>query len=329
MTTQSLTSKRLEFDDDGQAIEYYFDQGWTDGLPVVPPTAQRVEEFLEHAGRPASEIVCTEPTKGRVITAEKVAINAVMAGCLPQFFPVVLAVVEAMSEPKFSLHAVSVSTAGTGVLTIVNGPIAKQLGLNSGVNLFGPGNRGNATIGRAVRLVLMNATGAVPGVLDKSTLGHAGKYTWCIAEAEDISPWEPLHVERGFSAEQSAVSIFAGLSPIQASGGSSFHPEPPLDGAANALLATGMDQMELVVVLAPELVGFFKAEGWSKAQVKQRLFEVSQRTVNGDVRSAGKGPDSFTVVVAGGSAGATLDIIPLWGAGSNSQSVTKEIRVPS
>ena len=217
MSTQPLTSNRLEFDDAVEVVEYYFDQGWTDGLPVVPPTVDRVAEFLDAAGRSASDIVGTEPTKGRVITAEKMAINAVMAGCRPEYFPVVVAAIEAMSEPQFNLHAISVSTMGAAVMTVVSGPIARELSLNSGVNVFGPGNRANATIGRAVRLVMMNVTGAEPGELDKATLGHAGKYTWCIAEAEEASPWEPLHVERGFDHDQSAVSVFAGLSPFQTS----------------------------------------------------------------------------------------------------------------
>ena len=217
MSNLPLTSNRYAFDDATEAIEYYLRQGWTDGLPIVPPTPQRVSQFLEYTGLSPSEIVGAEPVKGRVITAEKVAINAVMAGCLPEHLPVVIAAVEAMSETPFNFHGVSVSTAGTVVLTVVSGPIAKELAVNSGVSVFGPGHRANATIGRAVRLIISNVTGAVPGVLDKSTLGHAGKYTWCIAEAEDESLWEPLHVERGFSASQSAVTVFAGLSPIQAS----------------------------------------------------------------------------------------------------------------
>ena len=327
MSTQPLTSNRLEFDDVIEAIEHYFSQGWTDGLPVVPPTVDKVGRFLEVTGRSPSEILGTEPTKGRVITAEKVAINAVMAGCLPEYFPVVLAAVEAMCEPEFNLHAVSVSTMGAAVLTVVNGPIARELDMNSGVSVFGPGNRANATIGRAIRLVLTNVTGAVPGVLDKAALGHAGKYTWCIAEAEDVSPWEPLHVERGLRADQSGVSIFAGLSPTQASGGGD-RPESILSSLKDALFVTGSDHSEILVVLSGELVGHIRSAGWSKMQVKEYLFEATQSKAGAqadDRISVAQSPESFTVIVAGGMAGGAAQIIPLWGGGTNSRSVTREV----
>ena len=191
--------------------------GWTDGLPVVPPTAEKIGAFLDVVGRSPSAILGTEPVRGRVVTVEKVAINAVMAGCRPEYFPVALAAIEAMLEPEHNLHAVTVSTMGAAPLLVVNGPVVKEIGLNSGVSVFGPGHRANATIGRAIRLTIMNATGAVPGDLDQSSLGHAGKYTWCIAEDEETSPWQPLHVDRGYASSQSAVTVFPGLSPIQVS----------------------------------------------------------------------------------------------------------------
>ena len=342
MTTHSLTSKLLDFEDADEAVEFYLNQGWTDGLPVVPPTVERVGRSLEDAGRSPSEIIGTEPTKGRVVTAEKVAINSVMAGCLPEHLPVVLSAVEALCEPSFNLHAITVSTAGAAVLVVVNGPVASKLGLNSGVSVFGPGNRANATIGRAVRLVIANVTGAAPGVLDKATLGHPGKYTWCIAEAEDISPWEPLHVERGLTAGQGAVTIFAGLSPIQMANGGSDRPEDILDSFTDAMFAAGPQQGETVVVLAPEHVGHFRAAGWSKRQVKEYLFQRAQRPVSEWAKvgamaapespdadtsvAVAQSPDSITVVVAGGLAGGFSDVIPLWGGGSNSRSVTRPVR---
>ena len=346
MATQPLTSNRFEFDDASEAVEFYFRQGWTDGLPVVPPTAESVQRFLDYAGRSPSDIVGTEPIKGRVITAEKVAINAVMAGCLPEYFPVVLAAIEAMSEPQFNLHAITVSTMGAAVLVVVNGPIAGELGLNSGVSVFGPGHRANATIGRAIRLVVSNVTGAVSGELDKATLGHAGKYTWCIAESEEVSPWEPLHVERGLSRDKSAVSVFAGLSPIQVSNHEAHRPEPILTSFTDAMFAAGPEQGEILVVLCPEHIGYMKSAGWSKAQVKRFLYEVAQRKISDwdrataapggpspedaeTLRGVAQGPDSVTVIVAGGAAGAFSAIIPLWGGGSNSRSVTKEILIPS
>ena len=345
MTNQRLTSDRLGFDDAGEAIEFYFRQGWTDGLPVVPPTVERVTQFLDHAGRSPSEILGTEPTRGRVITAEKVAINAVMAGCLPEHLPVVMAAVEAMCEPQFNLHAITASTMGSAVLMVVNGPIVRDLGLNSGVSVFGPGHRANATIGRAVRLVISNVTGAVSGELDKATLGHAGKYTMCIAEAEDVSPWEPLHVERGLTADKSAVTIFAALSPTQARNHEANEPEGILASFADAMFAAGPSQGEVVLVLCPEHIGHMRSAGWSKTQVKESLFKITQRKVSewarlgpipGDLAAAdtealrpvAQSPDSITVIVAGGAAGAFSDIIPLWGGGSNSRSVTWSIRTP-
>ena len=342
MSMQPLTSNRLEFDEATEVMEYYFERGWTDGLPIVPPTVGRVRQFLDYAGRSPSEIVGAEPTKGRVITVEKVAINAVMAGCLPEYFPVVLAAIEAMSEPRFNLHAMTVSTMGAAVLMLVNGPIARAIGLNSGVSVFGPGHRANATIGRAIRLAVINVTGSVSGVLDKATLGHAGKYTWCVAEAEDVSPWEPLHVERGLSADQSAVTVFAGLSPTQVTNHLGHDPENILTSFGDALFTVGPGQGEIVVVLCPEHIGYLRSFGWSKRQVKEFLYERSQRKVSEWVRAGGmsdggdaeadslaavgRSADSFTVVVAGGPAGAFSAIIPLWGGGSNSQSVTRAIR---
>src|SRR5579884_2879843 len=213
MTAGAITSARHELDDALQAIEFYFEKGWTDGLPVVPPTEARVREFLDRAGRAPDEIIGRLDARRRVVSAEKVAINAVMAGCLPEYTPVVMAAIAAMSENAFGLHGISASTGGAAVLVIVHGPIVADLGVNSGVNLFGPGNRANATIGRAVRLVLMNCFGAQPGLLDKATIGHPGKYAYCIAEDEAGSPWEPLHVARGLRPDQSAVTVFAAEGP--------------------------------------------------------------------------------------------------------------------
>ena len=341
MATQPLTSDRLEFDDESEAIEYYFEQGWTDGLPVVPPTADKVRKFLEWSDLAPSEILGTEPTKGRVITAEKVAINCVMAGCKPEYFPVVLAAVDAICEPQFNLHAITVSTMGAAVLMVVNGPISGELGINSGVSVFGPGHRANATIGRALRLVISNVTGAVSGVLDKATLGHAGKYTWCIAEAEDVSPWRPLHVERGVSLDEGAVTVFAGLSPTQVDFHASTDPEAILTRFSDAMFATGHGKGEIVIVLCPEHVGHLKAARWTKKQIREFLFEATHRKASEWVRMGAMqegevdgddsipvalSPENITIVVAGGAAGAFSAVVPLWGGGSNSRSVTKKIK---
>ena len=165
------------------------------------------------------------------VTAEKVAINAVMAGCKAEYMPVIAAAVEALGDPLYGYHGPATSTGGSAVFMVVNGPIAKKLDINSGDNLFGPGWRANATIGRAVRLVMRNVIGTMPGELDRSSLGHGGKYTYCIAENETDSPWPPFHTTRGFSKDQSAVTIFAALAPHQYSNGLSAKPEGMLDTA--------------------------------------------------------------------------------------------------
>ena len=324
MATPPLTSKRLTFGDEAALFDSFMERGWTDGLPVVPPTEARVRGALEAGGRSPSDILGTEPVRGRVITAEKVAVNAVMAGCLPEYFPVVAATLEAMCEPRFNLHAVTVSTMGAAVLTVVNGPAAREIGLGSGVSLFGPGNRANATIGRAIRLVVMNVTGARPGELDKATMGHAGKYTWCMAECEETSPWEPLHVERGFGEDESTVTVFPGLSPIPVTSGAE-DPEAILQGFEDAMFAAGAGQDELVVVLSPELLGHLRRAEWSKRMVQEALFEVGTRKRGGSVERSVTGPDAVRVLTAGGAAGGFAAVVPLWGAGSNSQSVTRRI----
>ena len=345
MSSAYLTSHRHEVNDFLEANELYHERGWSDGLPIIPPTEDLVLRFLEASDRDPSDVLGVEPVRGRVLTVEKAAINAVMAGCKPEYFPVVVAAAEAICEDQFNLHAITASTMGAAILIVVNGPVVRQIGLNSGINVFGPGRRANATIGRALRLIAINVIGAIPGELDKATFGHAGKYSWCIAEAEEESPWEPLHVERGLSAGDSAVSVFAGLSPWQATNHVGHTPEAILTTVADVLKSVGPDQGEVLLIMSPEHVGHIRAARWSKRQVKEYLAEKAQRTV-GDWAEAGRleskhtfedqdrllgvcrNPDSATIVVAGGAAGAFVDIIPLWGSGTNSMPVTRAIEIP-
>ena len=210
-----LTSQRYEVKDMAEAIELYYAKGWTDGLPVVPPTENSIWGMLESAGlEPEAEITFIENRQVSV-TAEKVAINTVMAGCKPEYMPVVVAAVEALGDPRFGYHGPATSTGGSAIFMVVNGPIARELNINCGDNLFGPGWRANAAIGRAIRLIMRNVIGTLPGLLDRSSLGHGGKYSYCIAENEVDSPWPPLHVERGLRPEQNAVTIFAAMAPHQ------------------------------------------------------------------------------------------------------------------
>ena len=205
--TSPLTSTRHPVADPGEAMEVCFAKGWTDGLPVVPATPDRVEAMLLAAGLDPAHEVAHIADRAVSVTAEKVAINAVMAGCRPEYMPVVVAAIEAIGDPRWGYHGPGTSTAGAGVLIVVNGPIAHALDINAGDNLFGPGWRANLTIGRAVRLVMRNVCGSRPGTLDRGTLGHPGKLSYVIAENEAESPWLPLHVERGLRADQSAVTV--------------------------------------------------------------------------------------------------------------------------
>src|SRR3989441_6597759 len=190
-------------------MEFCFEQGGTDGLRVVPPTEARARAMLEAADLDPKQQAAYTEHRAAPVPAEKVAINAVRAGCKLEYLPVVLAAIEGIGDPKWSYHGPGTSTAGAGVLLVVNGPIARALDINAGDNLFGPGWRANATIGRAVRLVMRNVCGSRPGTLDRGTLGHPGKLSYVIAENEAESPWTPLHVERGFRPEQSTVTVMA------------------------------------------------------------------------------------------------------------------------
>ena len=335
------------------AVEALYELGWTDGLPVLPPTSEKVTEFLDAAGRDGSEIVGELPERRRQITAEKVAANAVMAGCKPEYMPVVLAAAEAMLAPEFNLVGPSSSMGGAATLVIVNGPIVQELGINSRNNLFGPGNRANSTIGRAMRLILMNACAAIPGLYDRSVIGHPGKFSYCIAEAETETHWTPLHVERGFSPDQSAVTLFASESPRQVR--SVGRPEAILYAIADVASslgtslstsgsvgdpAAGIRQGETVVTIAGNS-GLWK--DWSKADVKAYLHAHIHRSVAdfkraqvfpGDVEPGDEehmvpltaDPEDILVVFAGGEESNMSSVIPSWGPKVGSTAVTREVR---
>ena len=288
----------VQWDSALEAIERCYELGWTDGLPVVPPTEARVAEFIERsaAGR-SGEVVGELPERRREITVGKVAANAVMAGCLPEYMPVVLTATEAMLDPVFNLVGPSSSMGGSAILTIVNGPVVRELNINARNNLFGPGNRANATIGRAIRLILMNACAAIPGVFDRSVIGHPGKYTYCIAEAEAETHWTPLHVERGFQPDQSTVTVFAGESPRQVR--SVGRPEPILLAIADTAASlgtnmstsgsvgetgTGVRQGQIVVTIAGNS-GLW--QDWTKGQVRD--FHIPARPSLRRRTEAGRG----------------------------------------
>ena len=268
----------VRIDDDQEAVDHYFEeQGWSDGLPVVAPTAERVERMLSWTDRsPADELGLMPPRHG-VATVEVLAINAVMAGCRPEYFPVVLTAVEAVLEPAFNLFAVQSTTHPCSPVLIVNGPVAAELGINGRYGCFGPGVRANATIGRALRLILGNVGGAAPGVLDRSTQGQPSKYSFCVAENEAESPWEPLHVERGFPAWASTVTVVGCENPHNINDHISSTGAGILATLAGAMGDMGSNNAYLygdpVLALGPEHAAILAADGHDKASIRRHVFD--------------------------------------------------------
>ncbi|MFI5399597.1 MAG: hypothetical protein ACHQZQ_00920 [SAR324 cluster bacterium] len=332
-------------------IEAYYAKGWTDGLPVIPPTEDSVGDMLAAGGFRGPETIGEIPDRNAKVTAEKVAINAVLAGCRPEYMPVVAAAVKGLCHPDYHYHSPATSTGGSCVVLIVNGPIGPKLDINCRDNIFGPGWRANATIGRAIRLVMMNALNTRPGPsgLDRSTLGNPGKYTCCFAENEAESPWEPLHVERGFKRADSAVTVFAAEAHIQVYNQLSSDPEglclTMADAMANAGTTGIIGQAQQAIVWAGEHTEIFRRAGWTRAQVKQALFDSARRTHEelkrkgrmpgplepGDGtrwRHTVRTPDDLIVVHAGGKAGSFSACLPGWGNKQASRSVTIPIAMP-
>jgi len=279
--------------DPWSAIEQCYERGWTDGLPVVPPTEALVDTMLGAGPWKADHVLLHEPVRDRAVTAEKAAINAVMAGCRPEYFPVVGAALEAIGDPEFMLHGPATSTGGSALMVIVNGPIAASLGLNAKANLFGPGTRANATIGRVLRLVLLNCLDCRPGVLDKSTQGWPGKYSLCFAEDETASPWEPLHVSRGLPAGSSAVTVYAAESGHNVLSHGTGDPERLLTGFADVMASLGsLSPGRSVVVFAPEHAAHLRRAGWGRRQTAEWLYAHAWRSL-ADLKRGGKVEAAF------------------------------------
>lgn len=343
-----MTANQVQIDTDvGGAIDYCFEQGWTDGLPVVPPEPARVEAMLAMEGRPSETIVASHPTTGRECTVLAAAINTVMAGGLPEYFPVVIAALEAMNEYDYHFYASTASTGGSAPLLIVSGPIVDDIGMNAGVSVFGPGNRANATIGRAIRLIIMNVFAIRPGLSDLSTQGHPGKYSFCIAERADRNPWLPLNEELGYPAEVSSVTVFAGAGLCNVENHRGSSPEQVLDCFADAMANLGcITAGQAVIVFSPEHALVVSSEGWSKDDVKTYLFEHAHRPVEAmrqvgkliidepdeqlvldDRVHRGRDANDILITVAGGDAGAHSSFIPSWSQGRGSIMQSKPIGV--
>jgi hypothetical protein len=292
--SQKLTSREgIDVADPWEAIEACYAEGWTDGLPVVPPTEPLVGAMLAAGPWKADEVLLHEPVRDRSVTAVKAAINAVMAGCLPEYFPVVGAALQAIGDSSFMLHGPATSTGGAALMVIVNGPIRERLGLNAKTNLFGPGYRANATIGRSLRLVLLNCLDCRPGVLDKSTQGWPGKYSLCFAEDEASSPWEPLHVSRGFAAGQSTVTVFAAESGHNVLSHGTADPEQLLTCFADAMAGLGsLSPGRTVIVFAPEHARHLHRAGWARSRTQQWLYDHAWRPL-ADLKRGGKVEPAF------------------------------------
>lgn len=255
--------------------EFAMAEGWSDGLPVLPPTPERVARLL--AGRDPCALVATLAPLGARATTEAVAVNAALAGAAPEHLPVVLAAVRAVAEPEFNLDAIQTTTHPCTPLLVVNGPIAARLGIAAGANALGNGHRANAVIGRSLRLVLQNVGGARPGREDRATLGHPGKLSYCLAENEAVSPWAPLHVERGFAAADSCVTVCGAEGPHNVNDHGSSTADALLAAFTGTAATTGNNNVYLggepLVLLGPEHAQTMAGSGWSKADFKRRLWE--------------------------------------------------------
>jgi hypothetical protein len=324
-TQATLQAADAELGDTGGRIEDLWELGWHDGLPVVPPTRVRVRAMLD--GRdPATSLGPIGPVQGEV-TFERLAVCAVLAGCDPSYWPVVEAAVRAVMDPAFNAHGVINTTHFASPWIIVNGPVREAIGMNAGSNVLGPGNRANATIGRAVRLLMQLTGGGTPGGLDQSTLGGQHKYTACLPEREEVSPWEPWHVTLGHDPNLSTVTVMTGESPagVNDHGSSSAQ-----DLATTLALAMGNAQVpigspafhpvnaETLLILSPEHATTLGDAGWSKQDLREFI------VANGQGKHTNA--TEVMVVVAGGDAGRFSAVVAPWvGHGKGSKPVTRVV----
>ena len=337
-------------------IEELFARGVTDGLPVVPPTAERVRAAVAASGRRGDELIgLVAPAHGRA-TVERIAVNAVMAGCRPEYLPVVIAAVSAICDPDFALVGVSGTTDAVTPLVIVNGPVRRALEVNCAASVFGAGFRANATIGRAVRLVWVNVGGARPGVISMSTFGQPGRYSYCIGEHEEASPWESLAVEHGFAPGDDTVALLAADAPLTVYDQRSRTAPDLLATVAASMAVIEHHKMthwgDTLLVLSPEHAAIVAGDGWSKADVRRFLFERLQRPVHELVpgKNGGDGlpehvlrkfadpehdttpipkfraPEHIKILVAGGTAGRFSAVVPGWTFSKGSNLVMRRIR---
>jgi hypothetical protein len=344
-----LASRRIEVAALSDPVETCYERGWTDGLPVVPPTEERVLEMLDGTARAPQEIIGRIPPNLVDCTVEKVAINAVMAGCRPEYLPVVLTAIEAALTPAFGLHGVLATTNACTPVVMVNGPIARAIGMNAKGNVFGQGNRANAAIGRTLQLVVRNVGGGRPGEIDRSVFGSPAKYSFCFAEDEDDPRWDSYAVSLGYSPKASTVTVFPGDGITQIIDHISRRPEDlcrSYAGCIRTIYGTGhIIGVQAFLAIAREHAIVFYDAGWSKARVREELLGLLKIPVR-DVVSGRAGlmglteeeksdPDNlvpkfkngtFNIIRAGGYAGKYSAIIPSIGGRGSIEPVTREIR---
>lgn len=274
---QKLQARAIELAEAEDIMEACFERGWTDGLPVVPPTPLRVMRMLNGSDRDAAEIIGKAPPDNVPCSIEKIAINAVMAGCKPEYFPVVIASVEAALQDRFCMHGLLCTTYFSSPVMVVNGPVTKQIGMNSGINALGQGNRANATIGRALQLVIRNVGGGVPGGIDRATMGNPGKYSYCFAEDESDSNWTSLAMDRGYKRKDSVISLFAGdgLQPVLDQ--QSRTPQSLAKSMAMSLRSVAHRKLfgmaDAILVVCPEHRRVLREGGWNKEDLRKALYE--------------------------------------------------------
>jgi hypothetical protein len=338
-----LRSRAYEVDDLLAAQELYHSNGWTDGLPVVPPTEGAVTACLEWAGLTPDQLIGVESVRDQTVTAEKVAVNAVMAGCLPMHFPVVVAAWQGMLKEEFLLHGTTSSTGGCAVLIVINGPIRKEIGASGGFNALANSDRATASIGRAIRLGLINILDVRPGGIDRSTLGHPGKFSFCIAEDEEDTTWTPLGEMRGMPKGVSSVTVMAAQGPRQIMNEWTHVPEEVLETFAAEMRANQRHYSiyggNYCIVVPKQLRDQLQSAGWSKADIGRFLYERARikrkewgevgkgavvRDRGESVYTALESPEHLLVVAAGGPAGGFGAVIPPW-MGHKTKAVTVAI----
>jgi peroxiredoxin len=291
-----MRARRIEVANSDDVAEFMFDQGFSDGLPLVPPTPERVMRMLQGTHRDPQDVIATVPPNMGEATVEKIAINAVMAGCKPEYLPVVIAGIEAVCTDAFNIHGVTATTMGAAPVMIVNGPIRERIGMNAGLGALGAGNRANATIGRALRLVVRNVGGAATGGVERSCLGNPMKFTMCFAEHEERSPWAPLHVERGFEAEDSVVTVFAMTGgPVHIVDQTSRAPSQIAGSLGLGLEGVFLPKLrnlpiDALLVVCPEHIDTLMREGdFSKERLRDAIQEVTKRPLSEMVQDANSG----------------------------------------